>query len=340
MDRPKMDHVREQSSSPLLRQLRRAAPLLKAGAIITLVALAVGSLPVIFLYFWAEDPATQPAPTAFFDGPYLAEELRYDSGEVMLAGRLMLPPGPGPHAALVIAHGSGRATRFDYEWLAARVVARGYALLTYDKRGVGESTGVYTGVGPINGDAVFAQLAADVVAGVRVLGARGDIDPDRIGVLGISQGGWIAPLAAADSSNVAFVAIVSGTTVSVGEEIFYSELTGEREGIDLAMSDAELSEQLSDFDGPRGFDPQAVLNGLAIPALWVLGDADRSIPIPETVAILEQLIGAGKPFHYELLPGVGHAMRDVRTGRQAPAYEIVADWLDGDLRALESARDL
>lgn len=69
-------------------------------------------------------------------------------------------------------------------------------MLAYGKRGVGGSTGEYTSIGPGNSVLMFDLLAADVIAAVEALRARKDIDARRIGLVGISQGGWIAPLAA------------------------------------------------------------------------------------------------------------------------------------------------
>ena len=270
-------------------------------------------------------------PTETTSPPLRDEELRFSSGGVELAARLRIPPYEGPHPAMIVAHGSGRSTRYGYEDLAENLAINGFALLTYDKRGVGESGGTYTGVGPDNSDAVFGQLADDIVAGIELLRSRPDIDADKIGVLGISQGGWIAPLTAAKSSAVSYMVIISGPTVSVGEEIYYSDLTGEVEGRQLELSDAELSEQLAAYDGPRGFDPVESLEQLDVPALWVLGSEDRSIPIPETVAILEALSAAGKPYTKQVLPGVGHGMRDVRTGEPAPTFPLIFQWLVGNV---------
>ncbi len=84
----------------------------------------------------------------------------------------------------------------------------GVAALAYDKRGVNESTRDFRRV-------AFTDLAPDGLAAVAVLRARADIDPGRIGVWGLSQGGWLGPLAASQSKDVAFVIAVSGPGVGV-----------------------------------------------------------------------------------------------------------------------------
>lgn len=316
MDRPQMDRPRERRGTPATRQ---AVRLLKAAMLIVGVVLLVGSLPVVFVWL-ASDDVGPAGPVAYRD-----EELLLRSGDIELAARLRLPAYGGPHPALVVAHGSGRATRDGYERLGADLATNGFALLTYDKRGVGDSGGEYFGVGPQNAEQAFELLASDVLAGVDALAARPEIDAGRIGVLGISQGGWIGPVAAMRSDRVAFLVVLSGTTVPVGHEIYYSELTGERDGADL--DDTELSAALAAFRGDPGHDPRAVLEAVQVPTLWVLGSEDRSIPIPETVATLEQLVAAGRPFTFHLLEGLGHDLRDPRTGERGPVFPLVYGWL-------------
>src|SRR5258708_982909 len=118
------------------------------------------------------------------------EQVRFRNGSITLAGTLFLPGGKNPHAAAVIFHGSGpqRRNTFMGRWFAEQ----GLACLTYDKRGVGESTGDFRSV-------VFTTLVDDGLAAVSFLKARADIDAHRIGVWGLSQGGWLGPLGAAQS---------------------------------------------------------------------------------------------------------------------------------------------
>lgn len=329
MDRPKMDRPRHRRGTPFGRE---AARLLKAGLLITAVVVVVGALPVIFLWLYAGDLDDRPVNLAYRD-----EDVRYLSDGIEIVGRLRLPPYDGPHPALVIAHGSGPTTRDRHAELGRDLALNGYALLSYDKRGVGESQGTYSPVTPDNSEAVFAQLSADVLAGVGFLRARPDIDPEQIGILGVSQGGWVAPLAAARSPDVSLLVLVSAPAVTVGEEIYYSELTGEREGTRAGPTAQELSAELRGFTGPRGFDPLPYLEALAIPSLWILGEEDRSIPVPETVAVLERLVAAGKPVTLELLPGVGHGMRELDDNLPAPVFPIIFRWLVQNAGATQAA---
>ena len=139
------------------------------------------------------------------------EAVRFASGKVNLAGTLVLPEGPGAHPAVVLFHGSGAQTRnlFAARWFASQ----GLAALAYDKRGVGESTGDFRAI-------PFMELCDDGLAALRSLKSRKEIDAKQIGVWGLSQGGWLGPLAASRSAEVAFVIAVSGPGVSPGDGFF------------------------------------------------------------------------------------------------------------------------
>src|SRR5436190_943984 len=120
----------------------------------------------------------------------------FSGGDARLAFTLDLPHRAGPFPAVVMAHGSGRVTRDQLTWASRHLVDLGFAVLRFDKRGVGESTGRFVFVGTKDSALVFPQLAADVAAGVRFLRTRPEIDRRRIGLFGASQAGWILPLAA------------------------------------------------------------------------------------------------------------------------------------------------
>jgi dienelactone hydrolase len=143
------------------------------------------------------------------------EAVHIASGKITLAGTLMLPAGSGRHPAVVLFHGSGAQKRdlFMARWFAGQ----GIAALAYDKRGVDESTGSFRAV-------PFMDLCDDGLAAIEYLKSRKEIDAKRIGVWGLSQGGWLGPLAASRSADVSFVIAVSGPGVSPGEQmiVFYA----------------------------------------------------------------------------------------------------------------------
>ena len=236
---------------------------------------------------------------------YRRERVAYYSNEVLLSGILWLPNKPGPHPALVLVDGSGKTTAERLKSWAEYHVRSGIACLSYDKRGVGESAGKF--LGGLNID--IPLLASDVVAGVNYLKSREEIDISQIGLMGQSQAGWIIPVAASESSDVAFTIIISGTTVTLGEENYYSQLTGKDpfwKYIYWNLSRDEISRRLAD-KGPSLFDPLPYLKKMTVPGLWLYGELDRSQPTRESVAILDRLIrNHNKDFTYKVFEGADH----------------------------------
>jgi len=142
--------------------------------------------------------------------PFTEEAIQFRNGEVSFAGALLLPSGPGPHPAIVLIHGSGSQSREEWRIIGMLFAREGVAALLYDKRDVGHE--------PSGTDLVdLRDLAGDALAAVALLKARNDIRGDQIGLWGISQGGMVAPIAAAQSSDVAFVIAVSAPGVSYAE---------------------------------------------------------------------------------------------------------------------------
>jgi uncharacterized protein len=228
----------------------------------------------------------------------------FENDGARLAFTLDLPPGPGPFPAIVTGHGSGKVTRDQLTWLSSRFVRMGFAVLRFDKRGTGESTGTFVFVGTNDSPDVFPQLAGDVAAAVRFLRTRAEIDPRKIGLAGNSQAGWILPIAARDLGDAAFMVLLAGPVCSVGQEMFYSDIVEH----DSSKTIAEANARMSEFSGPHGFDPIATLQAVNTPALWALGLEDRSIPVPLTIANLETLKGGGRPFEWRTYEGLGHGL--------------------------------
>jgi uncharacterized protein len=223
------------------------------------------------------------------------------NGDVSLRYLLERPPGPGPFPAVVVGHGSGETHKEDFP-AAARLLGMGFVVLRYDKRGVGESTGKYSMVGIANSEKMFDDLSSDMAAGAAFLRTLPDVDRTRIGLVGPSQAGWIIPVAA-KRSHPAFMILLVGPTVTVGQEIYYSRYSEE-----TTTPFDELSRILKEYRGPQGFDPRPYLEELTVPGLWLLGAVDRSIPTKECVAILDELIAAGKPYRRVVYPSAGHSL--------------------------------
>lgn len=161
-------------------------------------------------------PAARAQPHADPEPPE-AVTIRFTSDGVELVGSLHLPEGRGRHPVVVLLQGSGPSPRDNHGFraMAELFTSHGLATFAYDKRGVGDSGGEYVESPP------FENPARDGLAAIEALRARPDVDPERIGVWGVSQGGWVGPLMASMSDDVAFVVSVSGPGVTPLEQSLY-----------------------------------------------------------------------------------------------------------------------
>jgi pimeloyl-ACP methyl ester carboxylesterase len=236
-------------------------------------------------------------------GDRVTVDTRFESRGARLAGTLSLPSGDGPHPALVWVHGSGPDTRSATAPYFTGLLDGRFAVFAFDKRGAGESEGECC---PLD----FDLLADDVLAAVDALRSRDEIDDDAIGLLALSQGGWIAPLAASKSKDVKFVVVLSGSAVSVGEEDLYSGLTGDSSMGCTPDNPPAMISRLVMAQKPSRFDPRPVLAKLDVPVLWLYGARDMSQPVEKDLVVLRRLRGAGKQFDVVVFPNASHALTE------------------------------
>ena len=231
--------------------------------------------------------------------------------------------------AVVLVHGSGRLAREHVRGDVRALVKAGFAVLAYDKRGVGNSTGTYPTAWGAAADSVLRVLADDAAAAFDSLRSQHGIDSARLGYFGASQASWIIPLAATRASALPrFQVILSGAAVSTGEEALYSELTSDGTGPPLLASAAEIAGRTRAFAGPAGFDPRPLLGETKVPTLWLLGEQDQSVPTFRTIEVLDSLRAAGNDRHTVVVYArVGHDLRRVDDRRPAPVWADVQAWL-------------
>lgn len=261
------------------------------------------------------------------------KDIRYPSGALMLAGVVMLPKG-GPHPGAVFVHGSGNSDRTNqwYQEIAQYLASHDVAVLLPDKRGCHESEGDWR-------EANFHDLAADSIAGVKALRAQKGVDPKRIGLIGVSQGGWIAPLAAHEG-DIAFVVSLSGATVTPREQ-FRHELTQDirQKGLPAALSRIAfpvarwlLRRRWPRWPDVEDFDPMPLWERLPIPRLLVFGDQDErdNVPVRESVQRLEVVIQQNRRTNLtvKVFQGSGHGLRELGSKRIRQDFlRLLAEWI-------------
>jgi pimeloyl-ACP methyl ester carboxylesterase len=247
----------------------------------------------------AAPPKPEPPP------PYRQEEVTIPAGAVTLAGTLTVPATPGAHPAVVLITGSDPQNRDEeifgfkpFRLLADHLTRAGIAVLRCDDRGVGGSTGNVA-------KSTTADFAEDVLAEVRFIESRADIDRARIGLIGHGEGGLVAPMVAVQSKSVAFIVLMSGPALS-GEKILLAQAEliagAERIPADQVRANADLQRMM--FAAVRsGIGWEAVTEAgekLAAAAIGRLPEAQRkAIGDPQAAArqqIAAQVASARSPW--------------------------------------------
>ena len=304
----------------------RGRPATVALAAVLVLVVGVGAV-LVGRYVWlaVTDPASaqcaDPAPVLGEQrtaATHREQDVAFTCEGVRLAGTIYFPTAPGPHPGVVWVHGAGEAERLGFGGqLVPGLVQAGVAVLSYDKRGVGQSGGDCC-----PGDqGRFNLLTADVQGAVRTLRAQNGIIPDKVGLVGASQAGWIAPRAANDTQ-AAFVALASAPTVSERIANLYERLAGGEKG---QLSRDEISRRLRQA-GPSGYDPLPDLQRMTMPGLWLFGSADDKTPVDESVAVLEQVKSEGHDITVRVFPGAGHGLLDVPPAA-AEAPTTLISWI-------------
>lgn len=229
-----------------------------------------------------------------------APEGTFPSNGASLHYALDLPSGQGPFPAVVMGHGSGQSTKNEAAFFVNLWRPLGYAVLRYDKRGVGRSTGVYRPVSTANSPEQIAELAGDMLAGVAFLKTRPEIVGSRIGLMGVSQAGWLMASAAGQSPDVRFFVAAVGSVMPIGRNIFFENLR--------TVPIEEAYERLAEFDGPDGWDPYPSLRAASAPGLWLLAEQDRLVPTRVCVEKLAALRSEGHRYTVRVYAGFGHEL--------------------------------
>ena len=299
----------------------------------------------------AVEPAERPQePTPPF--PYRSEDVTYQGG-VTIAGTLTTPEGNGPFPAVLLVTGSGAQDRDEaiaghrpFLLIADTLTRAGYAVMRVDDRGVG-------GTGGVLADATYGDLAGDVAAGLQYLRSRPDINADAVGLLGHSEGGYLAPLVAqTQAEKPDFVILMAGPAVSgkavlieqnelimtaagasaqeVDDQVAFvtryadliiaGDFTGANDLARARVTEAGGSADLAPDTANEimrsllSYDPAPALQALTVPVLAVYGGRDLQVPPGQSEPVLRQLLAANPDATVQTFPNLNHLMQPATTG--------------------------
>ena len=244
---------------------------------------------------------------------YTEVTFRNDAAGLDLAGMLFVPDGEGPFPVAVIIHGSGTSNRQNrwYLTLTKHLQDNGVAVLLPDKRGSEQSSGDWR-------SADFEALATDTLAAVGFMRTQEIVPVSGIGIIGMSQGGWIAPIVARETADLAFAVSMVGSTVTPKQQLLYEEdhnlrqigfLPGVSYGIALMSTQYIRRVRMPEFyDAVGDFDPIPLWDAMDAPALAILGRDDTNVPSERSAARLEALDKGS--LRIIMFAGSGHAVQD------------------------------
>lgn len=264
------------------------------------------------------------------------KNVAFESEGVNLVGTIYEPKKS--HAGLVIVHGSDQVPRMTE--FAKLLAENGISVLTYDKRGVGESGGIYAGpeVGTNNISVENLNLLAkDVSAAVNKLHQQNRNLP--IGLVGFSQAGWIIPIAANKNPLVQFMVLFSCPTITTLEQLRFQFYTDGRTDFWENHTEADAREHIENDADRYQFiatDPKVSLNTLSIPGLWLFGEKDIQVPVKLCMEQLNTFKAQGKSFEYTLFPTLGHntAFADIST-----PVDISIQWIKQQMLNIQKSKN-
>ena len=280
------------------------------------------------------------------------------NGDIRLSATVRVPQTDNRHVGVVLIHGSGPQDRNGFNGglriHADELARRGITVLTYDKRGVGSSSGDFD-------KSTYEELKADALSMVRYLRARSDLGLTRVGVWGISQGGQLAPMVAAAEPSIGFVANTSGTVTNPEEQEIYRTIAQLRaEGLDEATVRDGTTLQILKFYyartgiGWQGYqeyyqryhnavwfeeiigspptkegtawafwrainviEPSEFWRQVPVPSLVIFGGRDRLTPVERSIALFRQAMAraGNQRVEVKLFPEATHDMHEDPTGQ-------------------------
>lgn len=264
------------------------------------------------------------------------EDVTFTSGDIILHGTLLVPAGTGPWPAIALVHGAGPGPRDENIGVAEAFAEAGVVTLIYDKRTEGYAA---NGIGGRDYD----LLAADALSAIALLQSRPEVRPELVGLWGLSEGAWVAPMAAAASTDVAFLVLAGAAAIPPAQQegwrheqvLRHAGVAGSlletipRDLIHLLVTTELLSE--------ASHDPVVVLDQIAQPVLAVWGELDRTGPPAESARLMAAALERAGNSHATLavIPGANHDLKRATDDGFAsepayvPAYlDLITAWVN------------
>ncbi len=247
------------------------------------------------------------------------ENVKFMSNGVKLEGTIYSPEKP--YAAIVFVHGSGMQKRNLS--IAKQFANQGIAAFVYDKRGVGNSGGKYESEHSVS-EFNLKLLATDSKSAINLIAKDSRFKNIPIGLTGISQAGWIIPIAAEKNELIDFIVLWSGPVCKVSEEDIYSKYTNDKDFKNIPTYDEALKSRKTKYIWPsflgEDIDSSLYLEYIEIPGLWIFGGQDGSIPVDLSVNRLNTLINNSKKYEYIIFHGLGH-------NNVPQTFNYAVDWI-------------
>ena len=278
--------------------------------LVAFLSLGLLFVPVLVKQLFPSEPR-QLERVALADTRPLEIAFQNRSQELALAGLLFVPDGDGPFPAAVVIHGSGTSHR-DNGWyltLTKHLQDSGIVVLLPDKRGSEKSQGDWR-------TSSFEELATDTIAAIEYLRTQQSVPLSGIGVIGMSQGGWIAPLVASQEDGLAFLVSMVGSVVPPREQLIYEENYNLRQlgflpGISnvlayVGYANVRYLAQMHLYDLIVDYDPLPYWQDISIDSLVLFGADDTNVPSTESTRRLANL--DNPHIRVEVYQGSGHAL--------------------------------
>lgn len=282
---------------------------------------------------WRDATGQQRQAERLYAYGYQQQEVEYVNGDVKLTGTLMLPLTSERKPAVVFIHGSGVSDRNNFWYLhqADYLARHGFVVLLPDKRGCGKSEGTWH-------TASFDDFAGDVVAAVDYLSQQDQVDTGQIGILGISQGGWIAPLAAQQSPKIRFVISVSGSIATPAEQVRYevkNEIDEKAPGFIASLLASPFARRAKKrmpvwWEKNEFYDSLEMWKAYTLPVLLIYGEQDRNVDVGRSLARLSEahIQRQNLLFDIQVYPDTGHGLFDSETRWIKVSYlDFLVEWL-------------